>query len=139
MKTTGGKGLHIVVPIDRRHDWDEAKGFCKQVADLITAADPKHYTANMTKAARVGKIFIDYLRNGRGATAVAPYSTRARPNAPVSVPLTWDELSSRIHSDQYTCRNVLKRLESLKSDPWEGIDTVRQGLTGPIKKLRTLS
>ena len=78
VKTTGGKGLHLVVPVDRRHDWVEAKSFCKQVADLIEKADPQQYTVNISKAARRGKIFIDYLRNGRGATAVVPYSTRAR-------------------------------------------------------------
>ncbi len=82
VKTTGGKGLHLIVPIDRRHDWDEAKAFCKDVADLIVAADPGHYTANMAKAARPGKIYIDYLRNGRGATAIAPYSTRGASRCP---------------------------------------------------------
>ena len=76
VKTTGGKGLHLVVPIQRRHDWDEAKEFCKTVAELIVRADPHHYTSNMAKTARAGKIFVDYLRNGRGATSVAPYSTR---------------------------------------------------------------
>lgn len=138
VKITGGKGLHLVVPIDRRHDWDEAKAFCKDVADLIVMAAPNHYTANMAKAARGGKIFIDYLRNGRGATAIVPYSTRARPGAPVSVPLTWDELSPRIHSDQFTIRNLAKRLASLIRDPWAEIASTRQGLTGPLKKLRTL-
>ena len=77
VKTTGGKGLHIVVPLQRRHDWDEVKAFSKAVAELIEQADPEHYTSNMSKAARGGKIFIDYLRNGRGATAIAAYSTRA--------------------------------------------------------------
>lgn len=139
VKTTGGKGLHLVVPIDRRHDWDEAKGFCKQVAELIVTADPEHYTANMSKAARPGKIFLDYLRNGRGATAIVPYSTRARPSAPVSTPLTWSELSTRIHSDTYTVRNLQRRLSSLKCDPWEAIGTVRQSLAGPLKKLRVLN
>jgi bifunctional non-homologous end joining protein LigD len=139
VKTTGGKGLHLVVPIDRRHDWQEAKAFCKRVADLIVAADPNHYTANMAKAARPGKIFVDYLRNGRGATAVVPYSTRARPGAPVSTPLTWEELSARIRSDRYNVRNMARRLASLKCDPWEGIASVRQGLTAPLKKLAALS
>lgn len=139
VKTTGGKGLHLVVPIQRRHDWDQVKEFCKQVADLIVAADPAHYTANMSKAARPGKIFLDYLRNGRGATAIVAYSTRARPNAPVSVPLTWQELTPGIRSDQFTIRNIAHRLASLRQDPWEGIDQVRQGLAGPMKKLRALS
>jgi bifunctional non-homologous end joining protein LigD len=139
VKTTGGKGLHLVVPTDRRHDWDEAKAFCKEVADLIVKADPHRYTANMAKAARGGKIFIDYLRNGRGATAIVPYSTRAKPGAPVSVPLTWDELCTRIASDHFTVQNIAKRLASLKSDPWTGIDSIRQGIAGALKKLRTVS
>jgi bifunctional non-homologous end joining protein LigD len=138
VKTTGGKGLHLVVPIERRHDWEECKTFCKQVADAIVSAAPNHYTANMAKAKRTGKIFIDYLRNARGATAIVPYSTRARPIAPVSAPLTWQELSVRIRSDQYTVRNLARRLASLKRDPWEGIGSVRQGLGGPIRTLKSL-
>lgn len=138
VKTTGGKGLHIVVPIDRRHDWDEAKDFCKQAAELIVALAPAHYTANMSKAARSGKIFLDYHRNGRGATAVAAYSTRARPGAPIAVPLSWDELTPRTTSDRYTIRNIGKRLAALKSDPWEGIHSVRQTLSGPTATLRAI-
>lgn len=139
VKTTGGKGLHLVVPIDRRHDWDEAKAFCKQVAELAATADADHYTANMTKIARRGKIFIDYLRNDRGATAIVPYSTRALAGAPVSVPLRWEEVCDRIRSDHYTVANLPRRLASLKHDPWEGIAAVRQSLFNPIKILRSLS
>ena len=139
VKTTGGKGLHLVVPIDRRHDWDEVKAFCKEVADLIATADPAHFTVNMAKVARPGKIYLDYLRNDRGATAVVPYSTRARPNAPISTPLTWKELSPRIHSDHYTLRNIEQRLASRARDPWQGIESARQGLAAAIKKLRQLS
>jgi bifunctional non-homologous end joining protein LigD len=138
VKTTGGKGLHLVIPIDRDYDWDEAKAFCKRVTDLIVAADPQRYTANMSKAARPGKIFIDYLRNGRGATAIAPYSTRARPDAPVSVPLAWKELSARIRSDHYTVRNIGRRLASLKRDPWKGIASTRQSLAAPLAQLQSL-
>lgn len=139
LKTTGGKGLHLVVPIERRHDWEEAKAFCKRVAEAIVTADPRNYTANMTKAARPGKIFIDYHRNGRGATAIVPYSTRARPGAPVSTPLTWKELSAHTPSDHYTVRNLVRRLEALKRDPWQEIFSVRQGLAAPSEKLRALS
>jgi bifunctional non-homologous end joining protein LigD len=138
-KTTGGKGLHLVVPIERRHAWDEVKSFCKRVADLVVRADPTHYTANMAKAARLGKIFIDYLRNARGATAVVAYSTRAHPNATVSVPLTWKELTPETTSDRYTIRNLPRRLAGLKRDPWEGIAEIRQGLAIPLKKLETLA
>jgi bifunctional non-homologous end joining protein LigD len=138
VKTTGGKGLHIVVPVDRRHDWDETKKFCKHVADAVVAADPSTYTANMAKAARTGRIFIDYLRNGRGATAVVPYSTRAQPGATISTPLTWRELNPRLHSDRFNLRNIFRRLSSLQRDPWEEIDSVRQGLGGPRRILEAL-
>ena len=92
----------------------------------------------MAKAARHGKIFIDYLRNGRGATAVQPYSPRARSGAPVSTPLAWEELSSRIHSDHYTIKNIMKRLTSLKHDPWKRIFTINQSLDKPVAQLRRL-
>jgi bifunctional non-homologous end joining protein LigD len=138
VKTTGGKGLHLVVPIERRHDWDEAKSFCKQVAELIEQAAPDRFTSNLSKAARTRRIFIDYLRNGRGSTAVVPYSPRARTGAPVSTPLAWEELSDKMHSDHFTIRNVLRRLASIKHDPWEELTSTRQTLTQPIKKLKSL-
>jgi bifunctional non-homologous end joining protein LigD len=133
VKTTGGKGLHIVVPLDRRHDWEEVKSFSKAVAEFIERADSKRYTSNMAKAARAGKIYIDYLRNGRTATAIAAYSTRKRPHASVSVPLSWDELTPAIRSDSFTIRNLADRLHSLKKDPWAKIAFVRQSLTQAIK------
>lgn len=139
VKTTGGKGLHVVVPIERRHDWDEAKEFCKQVSDAIVMAAPSQYTVNMSKAARTGKIYIDYLRNGRGATAIIPYSTRARPGAPVSVPLTWEELSVRIRSDHFNVRTLPRRLARLRRDPWEELAGVRQSLTHAIKTLHQVT
>jgi bifunctional non-homologous end joining protein LigD len=138
VKTTGGKGLHLVVPITRRHEWDEVKAFCKRVAEAIVAADPRHYTANMSKAARPGKVFIDYLRNDRGATAIVAYSTRARPNATVSVPMTWDELAGEPGPARYTIRNLPDRLSSLKRDPWHGFAARRQSLAPAIKKLGRL-
>jgi len=138
VKTTGGKGLHLVVPIERRHSWPEAKAFCKRVAELIVAAAPIHFTASMSKAARPGKIYVDYLRNARGATAVLPYSPRARPGATVAVPLAWKELNAKMSSAHFTIRNLGSRLRALKSDPWEGLKEVRQSLTRPLAKLRTL-
>lgn len=138
IKTTGGKGLHLVVPIERRHEWDEAKAFCKAVADAIVAAAPDQYTSNMSKKVRVNKIFLDYLRNGRGATAIVPYSTRARPGAPVSMPLRWDELSADIKSDHFTIQNSVERMTQLAQDPWHGIAQIRQTLTAPIKTLKKL-
>jgi bifunctional non-homologous end joining protein LigD len=139
VKLTGGKGLHLVVPIERRHDWKVAKAFCKQVADAIVSADPRNYVANMSKAARHGKIFIDYLRNDRGSTAVVPYSPRAKSGATVAVPITWTELSDRIPSDHYTISTLAKRLALLKTDPWKGIEKTRQSLTEPLKLLDSLS
>lgn len=103
------------------------------------AAYPADYNANMSEAARPSKIVIDYLRDGHGATAVAAFSTRARPGAPVSVPLRWEELGSATRSDRFTVRNVAKRLASIKNDPWEGIKSLRQTLTGPGKKLQDIA
>jgi bifunctional non-homologous end joining protein LigD len=129
LKTTGGKGLHVVVPLaPRRHDWGFAKAFCKRLADDLVARAPDRYTANMSKAARRGKIFVDYLRNDRGATAIAPYSTRAKPGATVSVPLAWEELGDGVRSDQFTVANLPARLASLRRDPWKGIAQVWQTL-----------
>jgi bifunctional non-homologous end joining protein LigD len=132
VKTTGGKGLHVVIPIQRRTNWDDAKAFCRGVADFMVAAAPKQYIAKMSKAARKGKIFIDYLRNDQGATAVAPYSTRNRPGAPVSVPITWDELSPRLKSDQFNVHNLADRLAKLKRDPWAEIKTTKQSITAAM-------
>ena len=137
-KTTGGKGLHLVIPIQRRHDWTTAKEFCKNVAEAIEAAAESRFTANMSKRVRTNRIFVDYLRNGRGATAIAAYSPRSRPGAPVSVPLTWAEVSSRITSDHFTIRNVMKRLAGLSEDPWAAMNSTRQSLAGPIKKLHDI-
>jgi bifunctional non-homologous end joining protein LigD len=126
--------LHIVVPLQRRHDWDEVKAFSKAIAERIEEAAPQHYVSNMSKAQRKGKIFIDYLRNGRTATAIAPYSTRARPRAPVSVPITWEELTPNIRADEFTVRNLRERLSKLKRDPWAKINTVRQSLTASVRR-----
>lgn len=138
VKTTGGKGLHLVLPIDRRHEWYQVKEFCKSVADLCVKAAPAYFTANMAKAARVGKIYIDFHRNSRGATTVAPYSPRARSGAPVSMPLAWSDLNDRLPSDYFTIQNVTNYLASRKRDPWCDINKTRQNLAGPMKKLRTV-
>jgi bifunctional non-homologous end joining protein LigD len=134
VKTTGGKGLHVVVPIQPRTEWDEAKAFCRSVADFMVRLAPDRFIAKASKAARKGKIFIDYLRNGRGATSVAPYSTRNRPGATVSTPLGWDELSADIHSDHYTIENVPARLAKLTKDPWTDLAKTKQSLTAAMLK-----
>lgn len=136
LKTTGGKGLHVCLPLTRRAGWDEVKAFTKAVSESVVAEDPKRYTSKLPKASRKGKIFIDYLRNGRGATSICAYSTRARPGAPVSTPLSWDEIESGqdVHGDHWNVRNVPERLESLKADPWEEFSKVRQSITAAMKK-----
>ncbi len=126
VKTTGGKGLHVVVPLQRGDTWDEALTFAETVARWIAGANPTQYVANMSKARRVGRIYIDYLRNDRGATSVCAYSTRAREDAPVSVPLHWDELDAR--RPDFTVANVPARLRKLRQDPWKGYDAVKQRL-----------
>ncbi len=134
LRTSGGKGLHVVVPIARRHAWDELKQFAKSVADTMTREAPGRYIATMSKVRRHGKVYIDYLRNQRGATAIASYSTRARTGAPVAVPLTWDELSARTRADMYNISNLPRRLEKQSRDPWEGFFSARQSLTRVIQK-----
>jgi bifunctional non-homologous end joining protein LigD len=134
LKTSGGKGLHIVVPVRPRAEWAEAKAFCRAVADVMARAAPDRFIATMSKAARKGKIFIDYLRNGRGATAVAAYSSRAKPGATVSAPIAWEELSPRLRSDHFTIENVADRLSKLKRDPWAEMAKARQSITAAMQK-----
>jgi bifunctional non-homologous end joining protein LigD len=134
LKTTGGKGLHVVLPIARKDDWDEVKAFTKAVAEKMVAANPTKYTSKLPKADRKGKIFIDYLRNGRGATSISAYSTRSRENAPVSVPLFWEELETDVRGNTYTVRTLPERLENLPADPWADFFKVRQSITAAMKK-----
>ena len=135
VKTTGGKGLHVVVPVDRRLGWADVKPFCKAVAGLLETTAPERFLTNMSKAARRGKIFIDYLRNERGATAVAPYSCRARAGAPVAMPLSWEELSNVKGPQEFTVENVPQRLAGLKRDPWRDLVRTRQTVTAQARKL----
>ena len=133
VKTTGGKGLHVVVPIARRLEWDEVKDFAGGVARVLARRDRDLFTASMSKSARTGKVFVDYVRNARGQTAVAAYSTRARPTAPVSTPLRWDELLAETSADRWTVRNLGRRLAAAKRDPWAGFATLRQGITAEMR------
>ncbi|HVV99077.1 MAG TPA: DNA ligase D [Planctomycetaceae bacterium] len=132
VKTTGGKGLHVVVPLQRRQDWPTVKEFARAFVNRLAAGTPDRYTTNLSKAARHGKVFLDYLRNERGSTAVAAYSTRARSHATVSTPLAWDELSAAVQSDHFRVDNLHRRLRALDRDPWEGFFTARQSLTAAI-------
>ncbi len=131
VKTTGGKGLHVVFPIVRRHDWDTIKIFTHTFVDYIVTLNPALYISTMNKAKRKGKIFLDYLRNQRSATAIAPYSTRARANATVATPLSWDELTTRLNPAAFTIKTLPRRLEHLKDDPWESFYKIKQSLKLP--------
>lgn len=126
---TGGKGIHVIAPLERRQGWDEVKSASRGLAKKLAQAAPDTYVAEASKAKRKGRIFIDWLRNERGATAVCPYSLRARPGAPVATPVRWDELSGISSGHDYTLSNIRRRLSSLKSDPWEGYDEVRQSIS----------
>lgn len=119
VKTTGGKGLHVVAPLKRYAEWNEVKAFAKSIATAMVSDSPDRFVATVTKSRRQGKTLIDYLRNGRGSTAVAPYSSRARPGAAVSMPLGWPELSPAIGPDYFTVENAPIRLAGLEADPWE--------------------
>jgi bifunctional non-homologous end joining protein LigD len=99
---SGGKGVHVIAPLVPGHTWDVHKDFAKRFAEALSLAEPDRFVANMSKAKRVGKIFIDYLRNQRGATAVLPYSARARPGAPVAVPIAWGELAAQEHAHPFS-------------------------------------
>ena len=133
VKTTGGKGLHVVVPLQRRSDWADVKAFSGAVADLLVRVAPKLYTADIAKKKRTGKVLLDYLRNAKGQTAVEAYSTRARPGAPVSAPLTWDELEGGAEPADFTVLTMPDRVRALKADPWKEFGAVKQSLTAPMK------
>ena len=132
LKTTGGKGLHVVVPLSKRQDWDEVKAFSKALAEDVVAREPSKYTANPLKAKRKGRVFLDYLRNGRGATAVAAWSSRARRGAPVSLPLAWKELDARLHPGDWTVESAPKRLSG--KDPWADFYSCRQSITAAMRR-----
>ena len=120
LKTSGGKGMHIIVPLARQAEWETVKGFAKAIAEFVSRKLPERFTATMGPKHRVGKIFIDYLRNSRGGSTVAAYSVRARPGLPVSVPVARDELAELTGAGQWNIGNLHQRLDTLASDPWEG-------------------
>lgn len=128
VKTTGGKGLHVVAPIEPVTEWREAKTFAKELAERMAADEPDKYLARISKAERVGRIFIDYLRNDPTSTAIGPYSTRSRPGAPVATPLEWAELDARLDPAAFTLRTVPARIEAQRADPWADMGKVRQRL-----------
>jgi bifunctional non-homologous end joining protein LigD len=133
LKTTGGKGLHVVVPIAPKQDWSFAKQFARLMAQSIVREYPARYTATMSKTKRKGKIFIDYLRNSKTATTVCAYSTRARSSAPVSLPLRWKDLKKDVRGE-FTVKNVPTRLIQLRIDPWGTFEAARTGITARMLK-----
>jgi len=128
VKTTGGKGLHVVAPISPTADWDRVKDFTRKLAEAMATDTPRKYLEVMTKARRKGRIFVDYLRNGRGATAVATFSTRARKGAAISVPLTWSELETGIRANHFSIDNLRQRLSHRRRDAWAGFFELKQKL-----------
>ncbi len=134
LKTSGGKGFHVVVPLIRRSGWEELKTFARGVAYQMTRLYPDRFVPVMSKKKREGKIFIDYLRNTRGATSVAPYSTRAKHGAPISTPLAWNELTPQITPDIYRIDNIENRISRLKDDPWKDFHKTSQSITKKMKR-----
>jgi len=132
VKTTGGKGLHVVAPLAPEAGWQVLRSFARGVVDVLVRDAPDRYLATAGLRERRGRIFVDWLRNGRGATAVAPYSPRARADAPVATPLAWDELEPG-RRPSFDVRTVLRRLARLRRDPWEGYGRVRQSLSGAAR------
>jgi bifunctional non-homologous end joining protein LigD len=128
LRSTGGKGLHVVMPLNPPVDWPTVKAFAKGVADAMAASEPRRFVSTSTLSKRPGRIFVDYLRNGRGATAVASYSLRARPGAPVALPLAWSELAALKRGDAYTLKNVPALLKG-RRDPWAGFGAIEQDLS----------
>jgi bifunctional non-homologous end joining protein LigD len=134
LRTTGGKGLHVVVPLNPACAWPQVKDFAHAFASTMAQAHPLEFIATASKSQRNGLIYVDYLRNSRGATSVASYSLRARSGAPVAMPLRWSELGKLKSGRDFDIRSAPKRLARLRSDPWAGIDEVRQGLDDLMEK-----
>jgi bifunctional non-homologous end joining protein LigD len=137
VKGTGGKGLHVVLPLRPKYDWDAIKSFSHGIANELVRRHPDAYTPSLPKKARHGKIFIDYLRNQRGATAIAPFSARAKPGAPVAAPLTWKEVEGGTRSDAFTILTLPDRLKRQKQDPWAELLEIKQQIPAAVmRKLR---
>jgi bifunctional non-homologous end joining protein LigD len=134
LKTTGGKGLHVVFPIEPKNTWDEVKDFARLLAEFLVKAEPKLFTAKIAKQARGGKVFVDYLRNGETASAVAAYSPRARPGATVSTPLEWDELGAADLRAKFSLRSVPPRLAALKRSPWAAYEESRRPIGAAMRR-----
>jgi bifunctional non-homologous end joining protein LigD len=129
VKTTGGRGLHVVVPLTPRADWSECLAFARAFAEALVRRQPALFTELFAKAGRDDKILVDYLRNNRTNTSIAAYSTRAKPDAPVSTPLAWTELSPARTPERFTMDTVRRRLAARRTDPWRGYWRTRQQIS----------
>jgi bifunctional non-homologous end joining protein LigD len=129
VKTSGSKGLHVFVPIQRYSSWTTARQFAAAIANRIVKQHPGRFTVSLSKRARRGKVYIDTLRNRFGATTIAAYSTRVRENASVSLPVSWETLSTLSSASYFTVKDVPAILRNQASDPWSQYATVRQRLS----------
>jgi bifunctional non-homologous end joining protein LigD len=120
LMTTGSRGLHVVVPLDRSSDFDAVRAFARNFAEKLAAKHPDDYTIELPKEKRRGRLFLDYLRNSFGATGVAPYGVRAKNGAPVATPITWAELDDISSSQEYNIKNIFDRMDK-RGDAWKGI------------------
>ena len=128
VKTTGGKGLHVVVPVEPIRDWPRVKSWAKSFSERMAADSPNRYLTRIAKAERTGRIFIDYLRNDPTSTAIGPYSTRARPGAPVAMPLAWDALEPGLDPSRFNVGTAAAVVAARKDDPWAELAKIRQRL-----------
>jgi len=135
--TSGSKGLHIVIPLDEKSDYDKVRKFMQDAAKYLAEKNKKEFTVEQRKNKRKGRLFIDTARNSFGQTQVCPYSVRARKKAPVAVPLEWDEVSPNFNPQKYTIKNIFKRLEQKKS-PWKSFSKRKQSLNNAIEKLKEM-
>ena len=138
VQTTGSRGLHVVVPLRGDADFDTARQFARDVAEVVVADDAAHRTLEARKDNRGDRVYLDVMRNAYAQTAVAPYSVRARAGAPVATPLQWDELNARgLRADRFTIRDIPKRLAG-QGDPWADMSRHARTLTGPLRRLAKL-
>jgi bifunctional non-homologous end joining protein LigD len=135
LKTSGGKGLHVVVPLAPRLDYDTVKGFSQAVVQHLARAIPSRFVVKSGPSNRVGKLFVDYLRNGHGATTAAAFSARARPGLGVSMPVSWDDLAKLKSGSQWTIATAREHLSFQTEDPWNGYWAKKQTLTAAMKAL----
>jgi bifunctional non-homologous end joining protein LigD len=134
VKTTGGKGIHFVMPLERRHGWEEVKSFSQAMAVHLATALPSLFTARMTKARRPGKVFVDYLRNADRATAIAAYAARARAGLPVSMPIAWEALVKDVRGAHFNVRNALDHVATRPADPWADYTASAQRITAGMRR-----